>query len=170
MRFPAKHALTLSNVTVLTDRPLVDWYLILMMEPLTVAGALVDAFLNELLPEAVLVVSLVALLSSTAHTRRWTWPCLRHIFDLGQLCFCLQSSASATTTSSASAPLSASTMPCFSPRASPPANASGGRGSSRFGRAPQRFPCCTSSIPPISTAVVLTGGVPLVLPTFAGAS
>ena len=37
-----------------------DWDLILVMEPLTIAGALMGAFLNKLLPEALLVVSLVA--------------------------------------------------------------------------------------------------------------
>ena len=45
----------------------VDWDLILVMEPLTIAGALIGAFLNKLLPEAILVVSLVALLSFTAY-------------------------------------------------------------------------------------------------------
>ena len=84
MNFSAKHAIPLSNITVfggavantllnirkrhpLADRPLVDWDLILVMEPLTIAGALIGAFLNKLLPEAVLVISLVALLSFTAY-------------------------------------------------------------------------------------------------------
>jgi len=84
MGFSPKHAIPLSNITVfggavantllnvrkrhpLADRPLVDWDLILVMEPLTIAGALMGAFLNKLLPEAVLVVSLVALLTFTAH-------------------------------------------------------------------------------------------------------
>ena len=84
MRFSPKHAIPLSNITVfggacantilnvrkrhpLADRPLVDWDLILVMEPLTIAGALIGAFLNKLLPEAILVVSLVALLSFTAY-------------------------------------------------------------------------------------------------------
>ncbi|CAB9522502.1 Sulfite exporter TauE/SafE family protein [Seminavis robusta] len=83
--FSAKHAIPLSNVTVfggavantllntpkrhpLADRPLVDWDLILVMEPLTIAGALLGAFLNKLLPEAILTVMLVALLSFTAYT------------------------------------------------------------------------------------------------------
>ena len=85
MGFSPKHAIPLSNITVfggamantilnvrkrhpLADRPLVDWDLILVMEPLTIAGALVGAFLNKLLPEGLLVVSLVALLSFTAYT------------------------------------------------------------------------------------------------------
>jgi uncharacterized membrane protein YfcA len=84
MRFSPKHAIPLSNVTVLggalantilntrkrhplADRPLVDWDLILVMEPLTIAGALIGAFLNKLLPEALLVVMLVVLLSFTAY-------------------------------------------------------------------------------------------------------
>ena len=83
--FSAKHAIPLSNVTVfggavantvlnarkrhpLADRPLVDWDLILVMEPLTIAGALIGAFLNKLLPETVLMVLLVVLLSFTAYT------------------------------------------------------------------------------------------------------
>jgi uncharacterized membrane protein YfcA len=85
MRFSPKHAIPLSNITVfggavantilnvrkrhpLADRPLVDWDLILVMEPLTIAGALIGAILNKLLPEALLVISLVALLSFTSYT------------------------------------------------------------------------------------------------------
>mmetsp|Transcript_12493 Transcript_12493/g.17855 ORF Transcript_12493/g.17855 Transcript_12493/m.17855 type:complete len:624 (-) Transcript_12493:179-2050(-) len=84
LRFSPKHAIPLSNVTVFggslantflnmskrhpfADRPLVDWDLILVMEPLTIAGALLGAFLNKLLPEELLVVLLVALLSFTAY-------------------------------------------------------------------------------------------------------
>ena len=65
--FTPKHAIPLSNITVfggalantllnarkrhpLANRPLVDWDLILVMEPLTIAGALLGAFLNKLLP------------------------------------------------------------------------------------------------------------------------
>jgi len=83
--FSAKHAIPLSNITVLggavantvlntrkrhplADRPLVDWDLILVMEPLTIAGALIGAFLNKVLPESVLTVMLVVLLSFTAYT------------------------------------------------------------------------------------------------------
>ena len=50
----------------LADRPLVDWDLILVMEPLTIAGALVGAFLNKVLPELLLTALLVALLSFTS--------------------------------------------------------------------------------------------------------
>lgn len=84
MGFSPKNAIPLSNITVfggavantylnstkrhpLADRPMVDWDLILIMEPLTIAGALMGAFLNKLLREEVLVVMLVLLLSFTAY-------------------------------------------------------------------------------------------------------
>eukprot|EP00979_Chaetoceros_neogracilis_P003474 scaffold599_cov202-Chaetoceros_neogracile.AAC.4 len=84
MGFSPKNAIPLANVTVfggavantylnskkrhpLTDRPMVDWDLIMIMEPLTIAGALMGAFLNKLLREEVLVVMLVLLLSFTAY-------------------------------------------------------------------------------------------------------
>ena len=85
MGFSPKHAIPLSNITVLggaaantlvnwnkrhplADRPLIDWDLILVMEPLTIGGALIGAILNKLLPEQVLVIMLVLLLSFTAYT------------------------------------------------------------------------------------------------------
>lgn len=85
MGFSPKHAIPLSNITVLggamanmllntrkrhplADRPLVDWDLILVMEPLTIAGALIGAFLNKVLPELFLTIMLVLLLSFTAYT------------------------------------------------------------------------------------------------------
>ena len=78
-------AIPLSNVTVfggavanmvlnsnkrhpLADRPLIDWDLILVMEPLTIAGALIGAFLNKVLPELFLTIMLVVLLAFTAYT------------------------------------------------------------------------------------------------------
>ena len=51
----------------LADRPLINWDLILVMEPLTIAGALIGAFLNKILPEQLLTVMLVLLLSFTAY-------------------------------------------------------------------------------------------------------
>lgn len=62
--FHAKHAIPLSNITIFggaitntvlnlskrhpdADRPLVDWDLILVMEPLTIGGALVGSFINK---------------------------------------------------------------------------------------------------------------------------
>eukprot|EP00533_Pseudo-nitzschia_delicatissima_P001096 CAMPEP_0116093764 /NCGR_PEP_ID=MMETSP0327-20121206/8771_1 /TAXON_ID=44447 /ORGANISM="Pseudo-nitzschia delicatissima, Strain B596" /LENGTH=519 /DNA_ID=CAMNT_0003585321 /DNA_START=13 /DNA_END=1575 /DNA_ORIENTATION=+ len=84
MGFSPKHGIPLSNVTVfggaianmvvntrkrhpLADRPLIDWDLILVMEPLTIAGALMGAFLNKILPEQFLTFMLVLLLSFTAY-------------------------------------------------------------------------------------------------------
>jgi uncharacterized membrane protein YfcA len=85
--FPPKLAIPLSNVTVLggaiantlvnargrhprhpaVDRPLIDWDLVLAMEPPTLAGALVGANLNKVLPEGVVAVLLAILLTATAH-------------------------------------------------------------------------------------------------------
>jgi hypothetical protein len=82
--FSPKHAIPLSNFTILgssvtnmvlnldkrhpsEDRPLVDWDLILVMEPLTMAGAIVGAFVSKILPDWILVLSLVALLAYTTH-------------------------------------------------------------------------------------------------------
>lgn len=83
--FKPKYAIPLSNVTVLggslantmvnwkkrhplTERPLIDWDLILIMEPLTIGGALIGAILNKVLPEQIVVLMLVLLLSFTAYT------------------------------------------------------------------------------------------------------
>jgi uncharacterized membrane protein YfcA len=84
LRFPVKHAVGLSNVTVfggaiantalnaskrhpLVNRPLVDWNLLSMMEPLTMAGALIGAELNKVLPDLAVVLMLVLLLGATAY-------------------------------------------------------------------------------------------------------
>lgn len=84
MGFRTKFGIPLSNITIFggsitnvylnlkkrhpeVDRPLVDWDLILVMEPLTIAGAVVGSFLNKILPELILVVMLVALLVVTAY-------------------------------------------------------------------------------------------------------
>lgn len=78
LQFHPKHAIPLSNITIFggaitntvlnmskrhpdADRPLVDWDLILVMEPLTIGGALVGSFINK-----VAVVMLVP--TSCAHT------------------------------------------------------------------------------------------------------
>lgn len=55
---PAKHPTA--------DRPLIDWDLILVMEPLTIAGALVGSLLNVLLPSYIVTILLVLVLSLTA--------------------------------------------------------------------------------------------------------
>jgi uncharacterized membrane protein YfcA len=49
------------------DRPLISWDLLIMMEPLTMFGALVGADLNEFLPDVVVVILLVLLLSFTTY-------------------------------------------------------------------------------------------------------
>jgi uncharacterized membrane protein YfcA len=80
--FTPKYAVPLSNITVLggavanfilnvskrhpqADRPLISWDLVLIMEPLTVAGALMGAFANKAIPESLLSILLVALLTIT---------------------------------------------------------------------------------------------------------
>lgn len=80
-----KHAIPLSNVTVFggaiantlrnsrkrhpaADRPLIDWDLIVVMEPPTLAGALIGANLNKMLPETVIASLLVILLAFTAYS------------------------------------------------------------------------------------------------------
>eukprot|EP01031_Cornospumella_fuschlensis_P035721 gene35721-43322_t len=90
--FSTRYAIPLSNFCILgssitnmilnlvkrhplADRPLVDWDLILVMEPLTMAGAIVGAFLSKILPDWLLVISLVALLAFT------TWKTLEKGFE-----------------------------------------------------------------------------------------
>ena len=51
----------------LADRSLVDWDLLILMQPLTLAGALVGGFVNKLAPELLITVLLVILLG-TSHT------------------------------------------------------------------------------------------------------
>ncbi|CAM9892090.1 unnamed protein product [Ascophyllum nodosum] len=84
MGFDPKHAIPLSNITIFggaitntvlnlskrhpnADRPLVDWDVILVMEPLTIGGALVGSFINKVLPDYILAVMLIVLLAATAH-------------------------------------------------------------------------------------------------------
>ncbi|CAM9702298.1 unnamed protein product [Ectocarpus sp. 4 AP-2014] len=82
--FDPKHAIPLSNITIFggaitntvlnlskrhpaADRPLVDWDLILVMEPLTIGGALVGSFINKVLPDWILAIMLIVLLAATAN-------------------------------------------------------------------------------------------------------
>ena len=82
--FHPKYAIPLSNFTILgssltnlvlnlskrhpdVDRPLVDWDLIMIMEPLTAAGAVCGTFLSKTLPDWVLTISLVIVLFFTSH-------------------------------------------------------------------------------------------------------
>ena len=48
------------------DRPLIDWDLILVMEPMTIAGAVLGGFLTKLLPTWLTTVLLFALLVVTS--------------------------------------------------------------------------------------------------------
>lgn len=85
LQFPIKHAIPLASITVLggaiannilnaskvhpnhTERPLIDWDLILQLEPMTIGGALIGVDLNEKLPDIVLLVLMLILLSVTAY-------------------------------------------------------------------------------------------------------
>lgn len=83
-RFSTRDAVPLSNVTIfggaisnfainiqkrhpVADRPLIDFDLMLVMEPMTILGALVGALLNIVLPGWVTCVCLVVLLGLTTH-------------------------------------------------------------------------------------------------------
>mmetsp|Transcript_127 Transcript_127/g.132 ORF Transcript_127/g.132 Transcript_127/m.132 type:complete len:584 (+) Transcript_127:78-1829(+) len=83
LRWSPRYAIPLSNITILggaimntgvnlskrhplANRPLIDWDLVLIMEPLTILGALFGSFLNQLLPEFVLILLLAILLAATA--------------------------------------------------------------------------------------------------------
>jgi hypothetical protein len=52
----------------LADRPIIDWDLILVMEPVVLVGALFGAILHRVVSEKILSVLLVLLLSIVAHT------------------------------------------------------------------------------------------------------
>eukprot|EP00904_Undaria_pinnatifida_P001642 jgi/Undpi1/11479/HiC_scaffold_30.g13776.m1 len=81
--FSAKYAVPLSNITIFggaitntflnmkkrhphADRPMVNWDLILVMEPLTIGGALIGSFVQKVLPEALLTTMMIILLVATA--------------------------------------------------------------------------------------------------------
>jgi uncharacterized membrane protein YfcA len=51
----------------LSDRPLIDWDLVLIMEPLTLFGAIAGTYLNKIIGSKFLIVLLVFLLSVIAH-------------------------------------------------------------------------------------------------------
>ena len=52
----------------LADRPIIDWDLILVMEPVVLVGALIGGILHRVVSEKILTVLLVLLLSVVAHT------------------------------------------------------------------------------------------------------
>jgi hypothetical protein len=62
----------------LADRPIIDWDLILVMEPLVLVGALFGSILHRVVSEKILSVLLVLLLSTVAHT---TLRKARRMFD-----------------------------------------------------------------------------------------
>ena len=51
----------------LSDRPLIDWDLILIMEPLVLFGAVIGTYINKIIDTQILVVLLVLLLSIISH-------------------------------------------------------------------------------------------------------
>lgn len=83
--FPVKHAIALACVTVLggaianywlnhskvhpnhPERPAIDWDLMLLLQPFTIAGALIGTDLNAALPDVLLLVLLLILLTVTAN-------------------------------------------------------------------------------------------------------
>lgn len=82
--FHPKLAIALSNFTILgasimnmalnfqkrhpfVDRPLVDWDVVAIMQPLTMAGTLLGAFFGLYLPDEVILLLLILLLSFTTH-------------------------------------------------------------------------------------------------------
>jgi hypothetical protein len=52
----------------LADRPIIDWDLILVMEPVVLVGAIIGGILHRIVSEKILTVLLVLLLSVVAHT------------------------------------------------------------------------------------------------------
>jgi uncharacterized membrane protein YfcA len=48
------------------DRPAIDWDLMLLLQPMTIAGALIGVDLNKVLPEILLLVHMLTLLTVTA--------------------------------------------------------------------------------------------------------
>jgi hypothetical protein len=52
----------------LADRPLIDWDLVLVMQPVVLIGVFLGTFFHQILADHALVVMLVILLSITAHT------------------------------------------------------------------------------------------------------
>jgi len=78
-KFHPKHAIALSNITIFggsimntifnvqkvfpDGRSVIDWDIIVMMEPSTIAGAVMGAFASKVLPDIVLTISLAIILA-----------------------------------------------------------------------------------------------------------
>lgn len=83
LKFRPKHAIALSNFTIFggsiantlfnvqksgpSGRPLIDWDIIVIMEPSTIAGAVMGSFASKYLPDFVLTVALVIVLGLLSH-------------------------------------------------------------------------------------------------------
>jgi len=84
LKFKPKHAIALSNITILggaiantganvwkrhphLDRPLIDWDLITIMEPLTIFGAIFGSLLSKVFPDVILNTCLVLVLMYSGH-------------------------------------------------------------------------------------------------------
>jgi len=85
MKFSEQYGIPLSNVTILggalannafnlfkrhpspnVDRPMIDYDLVMLMEPPTIAGAVIGSILNKILPEFAICSLLVLVLGATA--------------------------------------------------------------------------------------------------------
>jgi uncharacterized membrane protein YfcA len=90
MKFSEQYGIPLSNVTILggalannafnmvkrhpntnVDRPMIDYDLVMLMEPPTIAGAVIGSILNKVLPEFAICSLLVLVLGATA-IKTWT--------------------------------------------------------------------------------------------------
>lgn len=95
LRFATEHAVALSNITIFggsfanlvcnlkrthptAARPLIDWDLILAMEPATIVGAVFGGYLNKLLPVWLTTVMLFGLLLVMSHK---LWIKAKSAFD-----------------------------------------------------------------------------------------
>lgn len=98
LQFHPKHAIPLSNITIFggaitntvlnlskrhpdADRPLVDWDLILVMEPLTIGGALVGSFINKVQ----YLTGRAVLKSAEKQDALWTAPYVMLTWGTGRL-------------------------------------------------------------------------------------
>jgi uncharacterized membrane protein YfcA len=108
MQFSPKRAIALSSVTIfgggiantalnsyhkhpvgyvfgagdVVSRPLIDYTLALVMEPMTISGAVVGTIVNKLLPGWVLSVALFIVLAATCYTTFGKWRKMRATEEL----------------------------------------------------------------------------------------
>jgi uncharacterized membrane protein YfcA len=85
LEYPVKHAISCASITVFggaiannllnarkkhpnySKRSVIDWELILQLEPMAILGALIGALLKDVLPDLMLIVMMLLLLTLTAH-------------------------------------------------------------------------------------------------------